>query len=96
METLTTASPTATLDVTAGAYGVIATSGIFNGGRVNISYALTGATTVFAPLLGGSFDSHFQAEILYPGAKLKFELVGGDVDAGQDDTEINIEVTDAA
>ena len=91
METLTTADRSATLDVTAGAYGVIATSGVFSGGTVNISYALTGATTVFAAMQDGSFDSHIQAEILYPGAKLKFDLVGGD-----GDTEVNIEVTDAA
>lgn len=88
METLTTSARTATIDVTAGAYGVLATSGVFSGGRVNVSYALTGANTVFAPLLGGSFDSHLQAEILYPGPKLKFDLVGG---AG--DTSINIETT---
>jgi len=90
MTTLTTASRTVTLNVIAGAYGVLATSGVFGGGRINISYALTGAPTVFAPMQDGSFDQHIQAEILYPGPKLKFDLVGGD-----GSTSLNIEVTDA-
>lgn len=77
MITLTSGATSAVIDTTAGTAGVIASSGDFGGDnvRVNLSYALTGAPTVFAPIEGGSFGSHFARAIAFPGSKLKAELV---------------------
>lgn len=88
MDTLTSGSPTVTKTVTANAQGLIATSGVFGGATLNISYALAGAESDFVPLDGGSFKRHLQKGIIFPGTKLKYEVIGA-----TGSTSLNIETT---
>lgn len=96
METLTTADRTHEFTVTQGAAGVLSTSGVWGlttagMAKLNLFFALAGTPTVFEPL-GVTMDAsrNTQGFNFFPGTKLKAELVGGD-----DDTEINLELTEA-
>jgi hypothetical protein len=87
MDTLTTASRTATVTVTDAKPGKIACSGVFAGASLNIFYALAGADTVFAPLT--TWDTATARAIsAMPGTKIKGELIGGTAS-----TSVNFEVT---
>lgn len=89
MDTLTTSSRTATVTVTDAKPGKIACSGAFAGATLNISYALTGADTVFAPL--ATWDTPTaRAVAAMPGTKIKADLVGG-----TGSTSVNFEVTNS-
>ena len=78
MITLNSASGTGIISTTAGAKGIISSTGPFSpNSRVKVSYSFPGPTSgVYAGLV--SYNGNFAQSIIFPSSNLKFEIINPD------------------